>query len=73
MRHDILSGVFLRSDIADNILSAIRVLLQNAFLDAGLPTISEEEEGGNCQQVDQEDVAIIEALPLKMDVREIIF
>ncbi len=69
-----------RSDIADNILSAIRTLLQNAFLEARLPTITEEEEeeeGRNEargeeegeDQVDQEDVRIIEALPQKMEVK----
>ena len=68
-----------RSDIADNILSAIRTLLQNAPL--GEEEEEEEEEGeGEGEeegeeekepQLDREDMRIVEALPSKMQVRMI--
>ena len=65
-----------RSDIADNILSAIRTLLQNAPLGDD----EEEEEGegegeeGEAEKeppLDREDMMIVEALPNKMQVSSI--
>ncbi len=67
-----------RSDIADNILSAIRTLLQNAPL--GDEEEEEEEEGeGEGEEgegekeppLDREDMRIVEALPSKMQVSSV--